>query len=141
MSERAAGDRGPDETGVVFNVQGYSLHDGPGIRTVVFLKGCPLRCAWCCNPESQRPEPDVEFLALDCIHCGRCVAACSRDAISHDLFAPAESKVDREMLLDAQRHPERYRDLFVRVGGYSALFIELSREVQDAIIARAEQTL
>jgi|AGTN01.3.fsa_nt_gi Pyruvate-formate lyase-activating enzyme len=42
--------------GMVFNVQRYSLHDGPGIRTVIFLKGCPLRCAWCCNPESQKPE-------------------------------------------------------------------------------------
>lgn len=43
-------------TGVIFNIQRYSIHDGPGIRSIVFLKGCPLRCRWCCNPESQSPE-------------------------------------------------------------------------------------
>lgn len=46
-----------DRTGIVFNIQKFSLHDGPGIRTVVFLKGCPLRCRWCANPESQSPAP------------------------------------------------------------------------------------
>jgi len=47
------------QTGIVFDIKKYSLHDGPGIRTTVFLKGCPLRCWWCHNPESQRPEPDI----------------------------------------------------------------------------------
>ena len=46
-----------NRTGIVFNIQKFSLHDGPGIRTVVFLKGCPLRCKWCANPESQSPAP------------------------------------------------------------------------------------
>ncbi len=81
--------------GVVFNVQGYSLHDGPGIRTVVFLKGCPLHCAWCCNPESQGVEPEVEFQPLDCVRCGRCVAACPRSAVNPDLAAPVELRLDR----------------------------------------------
>ncbi len=44
--------------GRIFDIQKYSIHDGPGIRTIVFLKGCPLRCRWCCNPESQRREPE-----------------------------------------------------------------------------------
>ncbi|PKN46775.1 MAG: glycyl-radical enzyme activating protein, partial [Deltaproteobacteria bacterium HGW-Deltaproteobacteria-20] len=48
-------------SGRVFDVQRFSLHDGPGIRTVVFLKGCPLRCAWCANPESQRPGPQIAW--------------------------------------------------------------------------------
>lgn len=48
-----------EPTGIVFNIQKFSLHDGPGIRTVVFLKGCPLRCRWCANPESQSPEPQL----------------------------------------------------------------------------------
>jgi pyruvate formate lyase activating enzyme len=59
----------------VFNIQHYSLHDGPGIRTIVFLKGCPLRCRWCCNPESQRYEQELSYVANKCIglsECGFC---------------------------------------------------------------------
>lgn len=67
--------------GRVFDVQRFSLHDGPGIRTVVFLKGCPLRCTWCANPESQRAEPEIAWFAVRCIGCGRCVEACPRGAV------------------------------------------------------------
>ena len=49
------------EKGVVFDIQRLSVNDGPGIRSIVFLKGCPLSCLWCCNPESQRIEPDVMY--------------------------------------------------------------------------------
>jgi pyruvate formate lyase activating enzyme len=62
--------------GLIFNIQRFSVHDGPGIRTTVFLKGCPLRCAWCHNPESIRAEPELSVLESRCIHCGRCVEAC-----------------------------------------------------------------
>ena len=65
-----------DLKGMVFNIQRYSTHDGPGIRTVVFLKGCPLRCAWCSNPESQDVEPTIFFSADKCITCKKCVEAC-----------------------------------------------------------------
>ncbi|MGG8343862.1 glycyl-radical enzyme activating protein [Streptococcus uberis] len=53
------------ESGIVFNIQHFSIHDGPGIRTTVFLKGCPLRCPWCANPESQKKAPE-EMLTADC---------------------------------------------------------------------------
>ncbi len=59
-------------TGLVFNIQRFSLHDGPGIRTTVFLKGCALNCAWCHNPESQLPQPELVRLMNRCIRCGRC---------------------------------------------------------------------
>ncbi|PWC18837.1 glycyl-radical enzyme activating protein [Brenneria corticis] len=71
-----------DTEGVIFNIQRYSLHDGPGIRTIPFLKGCPMACKWCSNPESQRPEPELIYKKCDCIHCGKCLAACRQQAIA-----------------------------------------------------------
>ncbi len=68
--------------GVVFNIQHYSIHDGPGIRTTVFLKGCPLRCFWCQNPESQATRPELFFDAAKCKGCGTCVEACAQHAIT-----------------------------------------------------------
>ena len=71
--------------GMVFNVQRYSVHDGGGIRTIVFLKGCPLRCAWCSNPESQVMEPELARNELRCLgaeKCGFCLKACSTGALS-----------------------------------------------------------
>ena len=67
--------------GVVFNIQHYAIHDGPGIRTTVFLKGCPLRCLWCQNPESQDLKPVIFFNAEKCTGCGMCIEACPENAI------------------------------------------------------------
>ncbi len=63
------------QSATVFNIQKFSLNDGPGIRTVVFLKGCPLRCAWCSNPESQLRTPQLEWKESACVGCGACLAA------------------------------------------------------------------
>ena len=62
--------------GVVTNIQRYSLNDGDGIRTVVFLKGCPLRCAWCANPETQTVQPQILLNEKTCMDCGYCASAC-----------------------------------------------------------------
>lgn len=62
--------------GIVFDIQRYSLHDGPGLRTNVFLKGCPLRCQWCANPESQNLPPELALFAHNCINCGQFAEAC-----------------------------------------------------------------
>lgn len=70
------------KTGIIFNIQRYSIHDGPGIRTTVFLKGCPLRCKWCANPESINPYPEIFFREERCNQCGNCLEACSRKAIT-----------------------------------------------------------
>jgi pyruvate formate lyase activating enzyme len=67
--------------GKIFNIQKYSIHDGPGIRTTVFLKGCPLNCIWCHNPESQSQEQEVLFYSRRCIGCGKCMEVCKQGAI------------------------------------------------------------
>lgn len=64
------------DSGFVFNIQRYSVQDGPGIRTTVFLKGCPLHCAWCHNPEGISPQPEIYFLETLCLRCGECRRAC-----------------------------------------------------------------
>jgi pyruvate formate lyase activating enzyme len=66
--------------GTVFDVQRGALHDGPGVRTTVFLKGCPLRCAWCHNPESWLARPELSFEPSRCAHCLECAAACPSGA-------------------------------------------------------------
>ena len=70
------------ETATIFNIQRFSTHDGPGIRTVVFLKGCPLRCFWCQNPESQSAKPVLLQNRDLCTGCGRCVSICPEHAVS-----------------------------------------------------------
>lgn len=82
LQERTMQDK--DRKGIVFNVQRFSVHDGEGIRTVVFLKGCPLRCRWCSNPESQQFIPERAFNPNRCLGasvCGRCVAVCTEGGL------------------------------------------------------------
>lgn len=68
--------------GIVFNIQKFSIHDGPGIRTTVFLKGCPLRCKWCANPESQLNKIQILYDKEKCAHCSTCIHVCPNHALS-----------------------------------------------------------
>ena len=70
-----------DLTALVFNIQGFSIQDGPGVRTTVFMKGCPLSCQWCANPESQVFRSDVIHVPSSCVHCYRCVSFCTKGAV------------------------------------------------------------
>jgi pyruvate formate lyase activating enzyme len=65
---------------IITNIQGYSIHDGPGIRTVVFFKGCSLECEWCANPECISGEKQIGFINNLCKQCGKCFAVCPETA-------------------------------------------------------------
>ncbi len=80
--------------GTVFNVQYFNLHDGPGVRTLVFFKGCPLRCHWCSNPESMSRIPELGLKRALCNQCGKCLEACPEQALFFD----------REDILSVDRH-------------------------------------
>ena len=70
--------------GVLENIQHYCIHDGPGIRTVVFLKGCPLRCRWCSNPTTQEHKPELLYHADKCFSCGHCAEICPQRAVTRE---------------------------------------------------------
>ena len=81
MTPKESKNREPrDVEGRIFDIQFFSIHDGPGIRTTVFFKGCPLNCRWCHNPESIKPDPEIGFSPAKCIGCGACVNECVHGA-------------------------------------------------------------
>lgn len=69
-------------SGIVFDIKKFSIHDGPGIRTTIFLKGCLLQCAWCHNPEGISPHPEIHLWEGRCIACGECIDVCPNSAVS-----------------------------------------------------------
>ena len=90
-----------EQQGFVFNIQKYSVHDGPGIRTIVFLKGCALSCRWCSNPESQHTRPELAYNAGRCLEldkCGHCLMACERGAVSRG--GDGKPRIDRSLCAD-----------------------------------------
>ena len=88
-------------TGTIFDIQRFSIHDGPGIRTTVFFKGCNLRCLWCHNPESQSAKPQLMFYRDKCVGCGECKKVCPRaftaDCIAEGKCVPACRHGAREL--------------------------------------------
>ena len=84
--------------GLIFHIIHGSFVDGYGIRTTVFLKGCPLRCVWCCNPEGQEKQPELKVTPEYCDACGKCVGICPHNAIQLGLgTGNAKLEVDREL--------------------------------------------
>ncbi|UCC10982.1 MAG: glycyl-radical enzyme activating protein [candidate division WOR-3 bacterium] len=83
--------------GLIFDIKKYAIHDGPGIRTTIFLKGCPLHCPWCHNPEGIKPQPEIMLSPERCIHCEQCLHACERGALQRrsDVIALNREKCDR----------------------------------------------
>lgn len=83
---------GYETTGIIFNTQKFSIHDGDGMRTLIFMKGCPLRCLWCSNPESQNPQVEIMDVKSNCIGCGKCMTLCENHAVKEGTF-----DIDREV--------------------------------------------
>lgn len=88
------------QQGAIFDIQPFSVHDGPGSRTTIFLSGCPLRCKWCSNPESWNVRPQLMFARSKCkpTQCARCVKTCEKEALSFD--AKGSLQIDREKCSD-----------------------------------------
>lgn len=117
-------------SGVVFNTQHYSVHDGPGIRTVVFLKGCQLRCRWCSNPESQLPFLQLSYQKKNCIgaECRRCEAICSQKALK---FSDSAVEVDWSRCNHCQKCVEVCPSQALETFGVNSTVQELLTEVEE----------
>jgi pyruvate formate lyase activating enzyme len=119
-----------EQTGIVFNIQKFSVHDGPGIRSIVFFKGCPLSCKWCSNPESQAPQPVVMLNARNCLKCGRCLPACPRGALDYSI----KGYIDRQRCVDCGRCASVCYARALVVSGQTMSVAEVVAEIKkDAI--------
>ena len=122
--------------GTVFNIQRFSVHDGPGIRTVVFLKGCPLRCKWCANPESQNAAAELAFTRSKCIGCGSCI----RGGLKSSLHFEEDNLYWGEFCDDPQDIDRVCPSKALHVIGYKARVEEVLREVsKDSIFYGDEE--
>ncbi len=93
-TEKDEGGEAQQEEGIVFDIKRYAVHDGPGVRTVVFLKGCSLSCVWCHNPESISGLPELSMYPQRCIGCGACIEACPNGV--HEFREDGEHLLHRE---------------------------------------------
>ena len=118
-------------TAVVFNVQRFSVHDGPGIRTTVFLKGCPLNCTWCHNPESRDGRPQLTVKADRCLGCELCVPACPEDIAGSLDRRTNENRPDASCIRCgscAEACPAGARDLLGEEKGVAEVVAEIQRD-------------
>lgn len=118
--------------GVVFNIQRYSIHDGPGIRTLVFFKGCPLRCLWCDNPESQRKIPELVYDPGKCIGSKACLEACPVGALSGAETDCGDWRVDidRALCNDCAKCAESCAPQALTMMGHRMSLGEVMKEVE-----------
>ena len=124
-----------NKRGLIFHIIQGSFVDGYGVRTTVFLKGCPLRCVWCCNPEGQQGHPEIKFTPLECDTCGRCVHICPTNAIQLDPKSREDKlEFDRGLCIDCGKCVEV---CFTEALGYFGRYMTVD-EVFD-IVKKDEQ--
>ena len=122
--------------GMIFNIQKFSINDGPGIRTVVFFKGCPLKCTWCANPESQEPRLQIMWDEKKCLHCNTCVMSCPTLAVKN---VDGKIKVDHKRCSGAGVCSER--GICIEKCPAHALKAEGERKTVDEIMQVVMQDL
>ena len=116
--------------GLIFDIRKYTLHDGPGVRTTVFFKGCPLNCLWCCNPESQVSRPELVWVRERCLGCDLCLAVCPADALQ--TTADGAKAIDHERCdrcgRCAERCPGEALNLIGRLVTVDEVLAEVTRD-------------
>ena len=118
------------DQGIVFNIQKFSLHDGPGIRTTAFLKGCPLKCKWCSNPESQAPDPQILVHPVRCIECQKCIEVCTTQSLrfAGSKVAGIDRKTCKRCFKCVEACPSNALELTGRVVPASEVITEVLRD-------------
>ncbi|MBN2256383.1 MAG: glycyl-radical enzyme activating protein [Anaerolineaceae bacterium] len=119
-----------DPEGLVFDIHRFSIHDGPGIRTTVFLKGCTMSCQWCHNPESQSSEAEMIFRETRCMHCGECLHACPQGAITwRNDFPITDLQICSHCGSCAEACPTQARELIGRSWRVSEVMTQIRRDI------------
>ena len=116
-----------EEKGLLFDIQRYSLHDGAGIRTTVFFKGCPLRCLWCSNPESQNTGLELAYFKDRCIQCEQCAQLCPKEAIK---YKEKQLVINRSLCNYCGFCTEQCPSGALRIVGYTHTLEETAAEIE-----------
>ncbi len=117
--------------GTVFDIKKFSIHDGPGIRTTIFLKGCPLSCLWCHTPESQSPHHEIQYFEYRCILCEDCASVCPNNAIS---FADDIRTWDADICQFCGKCAEVCPTEAIQLVGEEATLAEIMQEIEKDVI-------
>lgn len=117
-------------TGTVFDIKKYAIHDGPGIRTTVFFKGCPLHCAWCANPESWDISPEIIYSEISCIKCFSCIKICPVSAINFEKSSN-KIKVNKDVCTSCNKCIDECPTKALKLVGKHYSVGELISEIKD----------
>ncbi|MEL7564557.1 MAG: glycyl-radical enzyme activating protein [Dehalobacterium sp.] len=114
--------------GRISNIQRYCVHDGPGIRDVIFMKGCPLKCIWCSNPETQSLDPQIAYNPNKCILCGKCIQVCSSGALS---LGENKINLNRQKCISCYKCVESCCSKALHIFGSDMAVDEVFRKIQS----------